>query len=164
MIQAGLGIRGRSWTNVLADDPAVELAAVADPDPTTHETARATPAYATVEEAMARVACDAVLVASPRWRQTRPLREAAGDVLLGRWGEPPCPVEQPELPLTGRAATLHALRSAIETGDAPETAAADNVKSLAVTLGCVLSVESGETVDVPASLDAARSNEIPTGP
>jgi predicted dehydrogenase len=82
----------------------------------------------------------------------------AGEVILERWGEPPRPVEAPELDLTERAATLREFRTAIETGEPPETTGADNVKSLAVTLGCVKSVESGETVDIAASLeDAAKS-------
>ena len=342
MIQAGLGIWGRSWTSVLADDPDVALAAAVDPDPATHKATRGTPTYATIEEAMAGVESDAVLVASPpathhavakaalgagrhvlvekplattledamdlvrisaeadrvlmvsqnyrfnapframqramgeignlvsvriechrdvsdlfppedfRYSMRHPylldmsvhhfdlLRAASGrdvlrvhargrhapdspfahhpavtalldlegnvpvlydgdwatwkpetswngewevvgergrllwrgepeardvgDVLLERWGESPHPVEQPELRLTERAATLRALRDAIETSDAPETAAADNVKSLAVTLGCVLSVVSGETVDLPASLHAARRTSVTTRP
>jgi hypothetical protein len=36
----------------------------------------------------------------------------------------------------------------------PETAAADNVRSLAAMLGCVSSIESGEPVDVAALLAA----------
>jgi predicted dehydrogenase len=53
-----------------------------------------------------------------------------------------------------REATLQALRAAIEGGKPPETAAADNVRSLAAMLGCVSSIESGEPVDVAALLAA----------
>ncbi len=40
----------------------------------------------------------------------------------------------------------------MEDGEVPETAAADNVKSLAVMLGCVGSIDQGEPVDVAALL------------
>ena len=79
-----------------------------------------------------------------------------GEVLLERWGEPPRPVEQPRLESTEREATLQALRLAVESGAVPETTAADNVRSLAVVLGCVRSIESGEEVDVTALLAAGR--------
>ena len=78
----------------------------------------------------------------------------AGEVVLQRWGEEPRPVEQPDLEFVEREATIQALREAIESGKPPETAAADNVRSLAVMLGCVRSIESGEPVDVPALLVA----------
>jgi len=77
-----------------------------------------------------------------------------GEVVFGRWGREPRPVEQPDLEFVEREATLQALRAAIEDGEMPETAAADNVKSLAAMLGCVKSIESGETVDVAALLAA----------
>lgn len=333
MIQAGLGIWGQSWSDVLAGDPDVELVAVADPDSAARASAEPTPAYATIEEALSGVGTDAVLVASPphthhavaktaleagkhvlcekplattledaldlvrvaegagrhllvsqNYRFNAPFRalqgemgevgdlvsvriecrrdirdlfppedfryamrhpylldmsvhhfdllraatgrdvlgvhargrrvpdspfahhpavtaildlegdvpvlyegdwathgpetswngewevvgergrllwwggpevRGEGEVLLERWGEMPQPLAPPALESTERAATLLALRTSIETGAAPETAAADNAKSLAVTLGCVRSVETGETVDVPALLGAA---------
>jgi predicted dehydrogenase len=77
-----------------------------------------------------------------------------GEVLLQRWGEEPRPVEQEVLEVVERAATLQSLRAAVEDGGVPETAAADNVKSLAVMLGCVGSIEEGEPVDVAALLAA----------
>lgn len=77
-----------------------------------------------------------------------------GEVLLERWGERPCPVEQESLELVEREATLEALRVAVEGGGMPETVAADNVRSLAVMLGCVGSIERGERVDVAALLAA----------
>ena len=77
-----------------------------------------------------------------------------GEVLLQRCGESPCPVEQHDLEFVERQATLQSLRAAVEEGGTPETAAADNVKSLAVVLGCVESIERSERVDVPALLAA----------
>jgi predicted dehydrogenase len=75
-----------------------------------------------------------------------------GEVLLERWDDEPRPVEQEDLAFVERAATLQALREAIEAGRPPETAAEDNVKSLAVVLGCVTSIENGDRVDVAALL------------
>jgi predicted dehydrogenase len=77
-----------------------------------------------------------------------------GEVVFERWGRQPCPVEQRDLEFVEREATLQALRAAIEGGKPPETAAADNVRSLAAMLGCVSSIESGEPVDVAALLAA----------
>ena len=77
-----------------------------------------------------------------------------GEVLLQSWGEEPRSVEQENLEFVERMATLQALREAIEGGGRPETTAADNVKSLAVVLGCVTSIESGDRVDVAALLEA----------
>ena len=68
-------------------------------------------------------------------------------------------MEQPKLEFVEREATLQTLREAIESGEPPETAAADNVKSLAAMLGCVRSIESGEPVDVAALL-AARGAKL----
>jgi predicted dehydrogenase len=78
----------------------------------------------------------------------------SGDVIFERWGEEPRLLEHPSLEFVEREATLQALREAIESGEPPETAAADNVKSLAAMLGCVRSIESGEPVDVDALLNA----------
>jgi len=71
--------------------------------------------------------------------------------LVERWGGEARPVEQESFEFVERA-TLQALRVAVEDGGQPETTAADNVKSLAVVLGCVRSIESGEGVDVAALL------------
>ena len=75
-----------------------------------------------------------------------------GEVLLERWGEEPRPVEQEILEFVEREATLQALRAAIESSGHPETEAVDNIKSLAVMLGCVRCIESGQRVDVGALL------------
>jgi predicted dehydrogenase len=77
-----------------------------------------------------------------------------GEVVLERWGQGPRTVEQQDLEFVEREATLQALRAAIEGGEPPETAAADNVRSLAAMLGCVRSIERGEHVDVAALLAA----------
>jgi predicted dehydrogenase len=82
-----------------------------------------------------------------------------GAVWLEKLGEKPRLVEQQDLEFVEREATLQALRGAIESRKLPETAAADNVKSLAVMLGCVRSIESGEPVDVAALL-AARGAKL----
>jgi predicted dehydrogenase len=82
-----------------------------------------------------------------------------GEVVLEKWGEGPSPVEQPDLEYVEREATLQALREAIESGKPPETVAADNVNSLAVMLGCIKSIESGEPVDV-AGLVASRGAKL----
>jgi predicted dehydrogenase len=82
-----------------------------------------------------------------------------GEVVVQRWDQQPRPVEQPHLEFVEREATLQALREAIESGEPPETSAADNVKSLAAMLGCVRSIEGGEPVDVPALL-AARGAKL----
>jgi len=78
-----------------------------------------------------------------------------GEVVVERWGEEPKPVEQPSIEFVEREATLQALRAAIELGEEPETAAADNVRSLAAMLGCLRSIESGEPVSVAGMLAAA---------
>jgi predicted dehydrogenase len=77
-----------------------------------------------------------------------------GEVLLQSWGEEPRPVGHENLEFVERTATLQALREAIKGGGWPETTAADNVRSLAVVLGCVTSIEDGERVDVAALLEA----------
>ena len=85
------------------------------------------------------------------WRGDREDR-GKGEVLLERWDDEPRPVEQEDLAFVERAATLQTLREAIEGDGWPETAAADNVKSLAIVLGCVASIENGDRVDVAALL------------
>jgi predicted dehydrogenase len=82
-----------------------------------------------------------------------------GEVVFERWGRQPRLVEQQDLEFVEREAALQALRAAIESAELPETAAADNVRSLAAMLGCVTSIESGEPVDVAALL-AARGAKL----
>ena len=82
-----------------------------------------------------------------------------GEVVFERWGRQRRLVEQHDLEFAEREAALQALRAAIESAEMPETAAADNVRSLAAMLGCVTSIESGEPVDVAALL-AARGAKL----
>ena len=85
-----------------------------------------------------------------------------GEVIREPWGEPPRAVEQPRLALTERAAVLQALIAAIERGEEPETAASDNLGSLAAMLGLVESIESGAPVEVRGHTQTASS--APTNP
>ena len=92
------------------------------------------------------------------WSSSR-VDRGTGEVVFERWGQKPHPVEQHDLKFVEREATLKALCAAIESGEQSETAAADNVKSLAAMLGCVRSIEGGEPVDVPELL-AARGAKL----
>jgi predicted dehydrogenase len=91
------------------------------------------------------------------WRGDREDR-GTGEVLTQSWGEEPRPVEQETLEFEERMATLQSLRQAVEGGRRPDTTAADNVKSLAVVIGCVTSIENGDRVDVAALLEAEGAN------
>ena len=71
-----------------------------------------------------------------------------GEVKLELWGEAPRSVEQQQLPVVERAATLQQLREAVEDGEPPETSAADNINSLAIVLGCIDAIEGGGLVNV----------------
>lgn len=71
---------------------------------------------------------------------------AVGRVTLQRWGEQAVEVAQPDLPGTDQVGTLFAFQQAVESGMQPETSAADNVRSLAIVLGCVDSIERGAPV------------------
>jgi predicted dehydrogenase len=92
------------------------------------------------------------------WRGSE-VDRGTGAVVFERWGQEARLVEQHDLEFVEREATLQALRAAIESGEQPETAAADNVRSLAAMLGCVSSIEEGEPVDVAALL-AARGAKL----
>jgi predicted dehydrogenase len=63
VVQAGLGSWGRSWIGLFSGGSGVELAAVVDPG--ARLAAGGVPGFAVLEEALAEVACDAVLVVSP---------------------------------------------------------------------------------------------------
>jgi predicted dehydrogenase len=71
-----------------------------------------------------------------------------GEVTFELWGESPRSVEQPQLSVVERAATLEQLREAVEGGEPPETNAADNMNSLAIVLGCIESIEGGGVVNI----------------
>ena len=65
VVQAGLGSWGRGWILLLSEGSGIGLAAAVDPDPGARQAAEGFPGYAVLEEALAEVECDAVLVASP---------------------------------------------------------------------------------------------------
>lgn len=69
-------------------------------------------------------------------------------VSLQRWGGAPEDVPLPDLRHADRAGTLDAFRVAIASGSEPETAARDNLRSLALVLACVASIEGGDVVDL----------------
>jgi predicted dehydrogenase len=73
-----------------------------------------------------------------------------GDLRLELAGEPARILDLPKPPdgLSDRPASLAAFRRAVETGVEPETAARDNIRSLAIVLACVESIERGAVVAV----------------
>jgi predicted dehydrogenase len=80
----------------------------------------------------------------------------ASTLILQARGEEPRRLPVPELERSDRAASLAAFREAVMTGREPETSAHDNIRSLAIVLGCVASIESGAVVVPPsASVDAS---------
>lgn len=73
-----------------------------------------------------------------------------GDVItLDRWNEATKLLDGHPDPVDGRTGVLDAFAQAIETGEAPETDVRDNLRSLALTLGCVTSIETA----APVALD-----------
>ena len=84
------------------------------------------------------------------WRTAE--ADAREEVVLCIWGQAPRVVEQVQLPHVDRRGTLESLRCAIECGQAPETSAADNVYSVAILAGCLKSLETGELVNIHASV------------
>jgi predicted dehydrogenase len=75
------------------------------------------------------------------------------DVSLHLWGENPEPVDLVQLENGGQAGLIEAFVCGVETGTPPETAAADNIASLAIVFAAVESSESGRVVDL-ATLDS----------
>jgi predicted dehydrogenase len=71
-----------------------------------------------------------------------------GTVRLERYGESPAPVELPRLPALDRLGALYELRRAVETGDVPECAAGDNLRTLGVLFALAHSVEQGRPVRI----------------
>ncbi|HEY7034921.1 MAG TPA: Gfo/Idh/MocA family oxidoreductase [Thermomicrobiales bacterium] len=68
------------------------------------------------------------------------------DVILQCWGEEPRSLERPVPAKVGREASLDAFRTAVLSGEEPETSARDNINSLACVLACVASIEQGGPV------------------
>lgn len=77
------------------------------------------------------------------------LRSAEGDVVsVYRQGEAPQQLPLPHLELMDRAGTLDAFARALATGTTPESAAAENLGSLALALGAIRSAECREPVQL----------------
>jgi predicted dehydrogenase len=71
-----------------------------------------------------------------------------GDVRLQCWGGAEELIEQPLIEANDQAGTLKEFADAVRTGRQPETSGADNIRSLAVVLACVESIDGGGAVDV----------------
>jgi len=67
-------------------------------------------------------------------------------ITLQAWGEPERVLPLEPVAFPDQTGTLRAWLDAIVTGAPPETDARDNIRSLAIVLGCVRSVESGRLV------------------
>lgn len=79
-------------------------------------------------------------------------------LILQPYGEEPRSIPVPELEVSDRAASLAAFREAVTTGREPESSARDNIRSLAIVLGCVTSIESGVVVP-PSPAEGAAGGE-----
>ena len=75
----------------------------------------------------------------------------AGELTVERWGEPSAVLPLPDLPMVDRAGSLAAFREVVETGREPETSGRDNIRSLAIVLAMVDSIERGGVVEAEAS-------------
>ena len=73
-----------------------------------------------------------------------------GDVTVQRWGEEPAALSLPDLSTVDRAGALSAFAEAVAAGSEPETSGRDNIRSLAVVLAMVDSIEGGGMVEVEA--------------
>ena len=71
-----------------------------------------------------------------------------GVVRLGRYGEPAQRLALPTLPAIDRPGVLAELRRALAAGEAPETSAADNVRSLGLIFAIARSTEERRPVRV----------------
>jgi predicted dehydrogenase len=80
------------------------------------------------------------------------VRTAVLSLQLG--DEPARPVEVLQPAALDRHGTLRAFRSAVEDGGPVVSSAADNIRSLAIVLAAVESVETGRQIDVEALLSA----------
>jgi predicted dehydrogenase len=64
-------------------------------------------------------------------------------------GEEPHELLLPHLKVSDRTASLALFAEAVRTGQEPETSGRDNIRSLAIVLGCVASIELGAVVAPP---------------
>lgn len=77
-----------------------------------------------------------------------------GDAIaLTRWNEAATVLDGQIEPVDGRTGVLAAFAQAFETGEQPETDVRDNFKSLALTLGCVTSIETASPVALDTLLE-----------
>lgn len=80
------------------------------------------------------------------------LRSAEGDVVsVYRHGTAPDQIPLPHVDMVDRAGTLDAFTRALATGTTPESAAAENLGSLALALGAIQSAERREPVRLTTS-------------
>lgn len=79
--------------------------------------------------------------------------DMTGDLTLERWGEPAESVPLPALTAQDRGGSLVAFRDALAANAAPETAATDNIHSLAAVLAAVRSADTGEVVRLDTLLN-----------
>jgi predicted dehydrogenase len=77
-----------------------------------------------------------------------------GNVRLARTGEPFERVALPRLRAVDRTAILVEVRTAVDSGRVPETAATDNLRSLAATLALARSTDERRPVDVAELLES----------
>jgi predicted dehydrogenase len=85
-------------------------------------------------------------------------RSAEGDaVSVGRHGEEPAGIDLPDLGLVDRSGALDAFTRALASGTVPETAAAENLGSLALAYGAIRSANSREPVEVTTSRSGGTS-------
>lgn len=67
-------------------------------------------------------------------------------ITLERWNERAIEPVRQTAPVDGRTGVLNTFAHAIATGEQPETDVRDNLRSLALTLGCVTSIETASPV------------------
>jgi predicted dehydrogenase len=79
------------------------------------------------------------------------------DLSLHPWDGPQQSIALPDLPTTDRAAVLIAFRDALLAGTQPETAGADNIRSLAAVFAAARSADTGEVVAVAPMLDGLHA-------
>jgi predicted dehydrogenase len=72
--------------------------------------------------------------------------EAGG--FISKYQDIPIPAYQPQDPVDGHAGNIREFFSCVRTGQQPETAAPDNIKSLAMVLGAIESAETGRPVAI----------------
>ena len=73
-------------------------------------------------------------------------------VLVQEWGEPVRALELPPPLIDARLEILRQFHASVEHGEVPETRAEDNLRSLAMVLACMRSIEGGSVVELPPSM------------